>query len=101
MSFYKYGFISTLQEEIKERIQCGEITSADQVYDFVSEEVQTACIYDSDCFDIIRALDFVGFGRSEGETTDVSIAAYAALLEFTQETLDFIDIEQTLKGINV
>lgn len=101
MAFYKYGFISTLQEEIKERIQCGEITSEDQVYDFVSKEVQTACIYYADCFDIIKELNFTDFRNSEFEITDVSTAAYAALLEFTQETLDFIDIEQTLKGINV
>ena len=101
MSFYKYGFISTLQEEIKGRIHRGEITTTDGIYDFITEEVDNACIYYADCFDIIKELGFIDFKSTQFEVTTVSEAAYAALIEFTNECLDYIDIEQTLKGINV
>ena len=101
MSFYKYGFISTLQEEIKGRIHGGEITDNDGVNEFVYQEVDNACIYYADCFDIIKELGFTDFKSTQFEVTNVSEAAYAALIEFTHECLDYIDIEQTLKGISV
>ena len=99
--FNQYGFIATLQEEIKERIQSEEITTTDGIYDFITEEVDNACIYYADCFDIIKELGFIDFKSTQFEVTTVSEAAYAALIEFTHDCLDFIDIEQTLKGIKV
>ena len=96
--FNQYGFIASLQEDLKERIQSEEITTTDGIYDFITEEVDNACIYYADCFDIIKALHFTDFTGSDFEITNVSQAAYAALYEFAQESVDFNELEKLLEN---
>lgn len=96
--FNQYGFIASLQEDLKERIQSEEITTADGIHDFITEEVDNACIYYADCFDIIKTLNFTDFTGSDFEITNVSQAAYAALYEFAQESVDFNELENLLEN---
>lgn len=96
--FNQYGFIASLQEDLKERIQSEEITTTDGIYDFITEEVDNACIYYADCFDIIKTLNFTDFTGGDFEITNVSQAAYAALYEFTQESVDFNELENLLEN---
>lgn len=96
--FNQYGFIASLQEDLKERIQSEEITTTDGIYDFITEEVDNACIYYADCFDIIKTLNFTDFTGTDFEITNVSQAAYAALYEFAQESVDFNELEKLLEN---
>jgi hypothetical protein len=96
--FNQYGFIASLQEDLKERIQSEEITTTGGIYDFITEEVDNACIYYADCFDIIKTLNFTDFSGSDFEITNVSQAAYAALYEFAQESVDFNELENLLEN---
>jgi hypothetical protein len=51
-------------------------------------DIDNACIYYADCFDIIKELHFTDFTDSDFTITNVSQAAYAALYEFATDNLD-------------
>ena len=101
MSFNQYGFLADLQEQVNDKIENGEFSEFYNLQEFVSEETSTACIYYSDCFDIIKALNFTEFTDSDMEIRNVSDAAYCALAEFCQEQLPWSYYEQLIDKANV
>jgi hypothetical protein len=96
MSFDQYEFVSTLEKEIKDKIQKGEFGEYYDIQEFINEEIETACIYYSDCFDIIKALNFTDFNNSSFEITNVAEAAACALSEFLLERLDWQEFDKTI-----
>jgi hypothetical protein len=94
-SFNQYVFLSVLNEEIKAKINNKEFAEHYDIQDFIREEIETACIYYSDCFDIIKALNFTDFTGLDYEITNITQAAYCALSEFLDENLDWSELEIT------
>jgi hypothetical protein len=88
-------FLENLTAEIKNKISNQEFNKTYEIQDFINEEIDTACIYYSDCFEIIQALNFTDFTGSDFEITNVTQAAYCALSEFLGENLDLSELEIT------
>ena len=96
MQFNQYAFVLELKEEIENKIDSGEITRSEEIQEFVHQEVETACIYYSECFDIIKALNFTDFNNSSFEITNVTEAAWCALWEFLERELAWNDLEERI-----
>ena len=96
MQFNQYAFVLELKEEIENKIDSGEITRSEEIQEFVHQEVETACIYYSECFDIIKALNFTDFNNSAFEITNVTEAAWCALWELLERELAWNDLEERI-----
>ena len=84
--FNVYNWKDDLMDEIIERIKDEQITDDDEMRNFIHNEIDTACIYYSDCLGIIEATGAYDFSRFDIECTTIPEVAYCALLE---ETYDF------------
>ena len=100
MSFNKYTALQDLTEEIKNKIEAGDFSEHHELQDFINEGVENACIYYSDCFDIIKALQFTDFSDADYEITNVSQAAVYALSEFFNENLDLSEFEEAINEMD-
>lgn len=87
--FNKYQFLQELEADIIKEIKSEQIDNIDSVYDFIYEYVDNACIYNSDCFDICKELDASDFNGYDYECETISQLAYASLVEFVFNELDF------------
>ena len=61
--FNKYLYIDNLKEDIKEEIKNGGLTDESEINQYIFEEIDRACIYYIDCFQIMiefKAFDFQG-----------------------------------------
>lgn len=96
MQFNQYTFVLELNGEIRNKLRSGEITESSEIQEFVHQEVETACIYYSECFDIIKALNFTDWRNSDFEITNVSEAAACALWEFLEQELTWDEFEQRI-----
>ena len=95
--FNVYNWLDDLENEIVDRIKNKEIETEGEMRDFINEEIDTACIYYSDCLGIIDALGAYDFSRFEFECTNISQVAYCALLEETYN-LDFDELKNKIKN---
>jgi hypothetical protein len=100
MSFNKYTALQDLNEEIKNKIEAGDFSEYHELQAFIDDEVENACIYYSDCFDIIKALQFIDFRYAGYEITNVSQAAAYALSEFFNENLDLSEFEEAINEMD-
>lgn len=92
-TFNKYLFIEQLEAEIIEEINKGNIQSSEDYYEYIQQEIDTACIYYSDCFAIcleLGATDFTAYGI---ECNNIGQLAYACLSEYVDQNIDvdFVD----------
>jgi hypothetical protein len=94
-NFNKYQFISGLESDINGAIIMNDIKSMDDVREWIDNQVDTACIYYSDCFDIIKDLNFTDWSAF-GNVTDVTLAAFFALTDFVDENLDLKQFEELI-----
>lgn len=79
-NFNKYQFLESVKNTILNAIKNGEITDISEIWAYQNDEIENACIYYSDCFDICKALNFTDWSNSEiGEITNISQAAAYAL----------------------
>lgn len=96
-TFNKYQFIDQLQSELLERVIDCDITEADEIWEYVHAELDTAVIYYSDCFDICKALNFTDFtGHELGDIYGINQAAYCALYDLVNDELDITLIESAI-----
>jgi len=98
-TFNKYLFVSDLEAELLDAAKSEQLDDLDAVHDWISQSIDNACIYYSDCFDIIKALNFTEFTNSGFEITNVTQAAFAALLEHVQENIDLTEVEAEIEKI--
>jgi hypothetical protein len=91
------GFLDDLNDEIIERIKDEQITNDDEMRSFIHEEIDTQCIYYSDCLEIIDATGTYDFSRFDIECTTIGEVAYCALLEETYD-LDFDELKNEIEN---
>ena len=90
--FNKYQFLDELKETVKNEIS--NITDLDQ---FIHEIIDNECIYYSDCFDIIKHLNFTHFEHDIFGTCDnVCKAAFCALYDLIHEESDIFNYYESL-----
>ena len=66
-------------------------------WEFQNQEIETACIYYSDCFDICKELNFTDWENHElGEITNITQAACVALQDYINEEFCMSDIEELI-----
>jgi hypothetical protein len=99
-NFNKYLFLDGLKATIIDAIKSGEITDISDVWEFQNQEIETACIYYSDCFDICKELNFTDWTNNEfGEITNITQAACVALQEFINDEFCAADIEELIEEL--
>ena len=91
------GFLDCLKDEIIQHIKDEEITNDDEMRDFIHWEIDTQCIYYSDCLGIIDATGAYDFSRFDIECTTITEVAYCALLEETYD-LDFDELKNEIEN---
>lgn len=94
--FNVYNWLDDLENEIVDRIKNKEIETEDEMRDFINYELDSECMYNSDCLGIIDALGAYDFSRFDFECTNISQVAYCALLEETYN-LDFDELKNKSK----
>lgn len=98
-TFNKYDFLDDMKEFLLSEIQNGDLTNLDEIQEYIATELESQVIYYSDCFDICKSLCLTSFtGYELGDATDISQLAYFGLYEWTNEELDFSEIETALKN---
>lgn len=78
---WKYDLTYKIFECIKDE----QIKSDDEMREFINNEIDSACIYYSDCLGIIDATCAYDFSRFDIECTTIQQVAYCALLEETYD----------------
>jgi hypothetical protein len=84
--FNKYTWIKEQRELLLESAQNG--ATYDELQDQLMSDIDTDCIYYTNCFDIIKALGFTDWSEAEFEVKNVTQAAYCALYELACEEID-------------
>lgn len=90
--FNKHTWIQEERDTLLEYAKDG--ATHDELHDQLMSDIDTDCIYYTDCFDIIKALGFTDWSEAEFEVKNVAQAAYCALYELSNEE---IDIDAILK----
>ena len=91
------GFLDCLKDEIIQHIKDEEITNDDEMRDFIHWEIDTQCIYYSDCLGIIDATGAYDFSMFDYECTTITQVAYCALLIETY-ALDFDELKNEIQN---
>lgn len=99
-TFNVHDFINQLEDQIINEINNGNIQSGDDCYTYIHDCIDGACIYYSDCFDICRELNATDFEAYEYECTNITQLAYAALCQYTFESLDTNKFDELIQTIN-
>lgn len=90
--FNVYNWKDDLKDEIIEQIKDEQITNDDEMRSFIHEEIDTQCIYYSDCLGIIDATGAYDFSSFDIECNTIPQVAYCALLEESYD-LDFDELK--------
>ena len=81
-NFNKYDFLEDLEESIRTE-------QPEDIWEMVHQEIDRECIYYSDCFDIIKALNFTDWEDNElGQINNITQLAFTALYEFVVDNLN-------------
>lgn len=86
MGFDKYKWKEGLKDDILYMMSDNSIANEDELHTFIHEEIDSACMYYSDCLDIMKEYNVYDWSNLDLECTNVSQVAYCVLLE---ETYDF------------
>jgi hypothetical protein len=95
-NFNKYLFIENLTAGIKAEIAKGNLTDRDGIQEYINSDIDTACIYYSDCFAICASLAATEFETGFGFANNISELAYYSLLDFTQGEIDLHELTELL-----
>lgn len=90
--FNKHTWIQEERDILLEYAKDG--ATHDELHDQLMSDIDTDCIYYTNCFDIIKTLGFTDWSKAEFEVKNVAQAAYCALYELANEE---IDIDAILK----
>jgi uridine phosphorylase len=99
-TFNKYQFIEELNKFIIEEIKNGNCQSSDDYYTLMHEEIDRACIYTADCFDICKELSATHFNDYDMECNTITDLAYAALYEYAVNEMDVHQFDELLEALN-
>ena len=81
-NFNKYDFLSDLEDSIRTE-------QPEDIWEMVHQEIDRECIYYSDCFDIIKALNFTDWEDNElGQINNITQLAFTALYDFVVDNLN-------------
>lgn len=83
--FNEKDFLLDLEDSIK-------LESPEDVWEFIHQAIDTECIYYSDCFDIIKALNVTDWSDMEdfGTIKSITHLAFASLYEFVSNNIEII-----------
>ena len=80
--FNKYDFLSDLEDSIRTE-------QPEDIWEMVHQEIDRECIYYSDCFDIIKALNFTDWEDNEfGQINNITQLAFTALYDFVVDNIN-------------
>jgi len=79
-TFNKFGFISDLEEQIAQE-------NPSDVTKFICEQLENACIYSADCYDICQSLGITSFEKDLGYAKNIYELAYYSLFDFVFENI--------------
>jgi hypothetical protein len=99
-NFNKYAFLEDLEDSLLQEIINENLTSEDEIMDFIFSELENQVIYYSDCFDISKALNltsFEGFGLGDAKT--INDLAYFGLYDFVNDEFDFSLINNGIENL--
>ena len=96
MSFNKYQWVQMVEDEIFTKAEDDIIRTQDEAWELVNTMIDDSTIYNSDCFDIIKALNYCDWENSDLPVTNIRQAAYNALLDLAIEK---VDIEKNLYNV--
>jgi phospholipid N-methyltransferase len=96
MSFNKYKWVQMVEDEIFTKAEDDIIRSQDDAWELVNTMIDDSTIYNSDCFDIIKELNYFDWENSDLPVTNIRQAAYNALLDLAIEK---VDIEKNLYNV--
>lgn len=95
--FNKYAFVSGLEEEIKAKIESGEIEDRDGIDEYINSELDNAVIYYRTAFEIAMELNATHFEDDNfGMPKDISQHAYFALYEYVMGEIDYNELEELI-----
>jgi hypothetical protein len=97
--FNKYLFLSDLETELLTAVEDGQIEDIDALEDWMIQSIDNACIYYSDCFDIVKELGFTDWSNCDYEVSGITSAAYAALTEYVHSNIDLTEVHQAIDAI--
>jgi hypothetical protein len=95
-NFNKYLFIENLTTEIEAEIEKGNLTDYDEIHEFIRSEIDTACIYYSNCFAICASLGATDFETGFGLAYNITELAFYSLLEFTESEINIHELTELL-----
>ena len=96
MSFNKYQWIQMVEDEIFDQADNDTIRTQDDAWELVNTMIDDSVIYTSDCFDIIKELNYYDWEHSDLPVNNIRQAAYNALLDLAIEK---INIEKNLYDV--
>ena len=96
MSFNKYQWVQMVEDEIFNQSENDIIRTQDEAWELINTMIDDSTIYYSDCFDIIKELNYYSWEDSELPIGNICQAAYNALLDLAIES---INIEKSLYDV--
>ena len=96
MSFNKYKWVQMVEDEIFNQAENDIIRTQDDAWELVNMMIDDSTIYNSDCFDIIKELNYFDWENSDLPVTNIRQAAYNALLDLAIEK---VEIEKNLYNV--
>ena len=96
MSFNKYQWVKSVEDEIFNQAENDYIRTQDEAWELVNRMIDDSITYYSDCFDIIKELNYFDWEGSDLPVNNICQAAYNALLDLAIER---IDIEKNLYDV--
>jgi hypothetical protein len=96
--FNAYQYLRDLERELILQINAGNIENFDDIQDYIYTDINNACIYYSDCFDICKELNATDFSAYDLECTNICQLAYCCLDEFIRENLDYNELEELINA---
>ena len=80
-AFNENNFLLELEDTIT-------VEQPEDVWELIHQEIDRECTYYSDCFDIVKALNFTSWENNDfGDITNITEAAFAALYEWVQDNI--------------
>jgi len=99
-NFNKYAFLGDLENSLLWEIINENLTSEDEIMDFIFSELENRVIYYSDCFDISKTLNLTSFeGFELGDAKNINDLAYFGLYEFVNEEFNFKLINKGIENL--
>lgn len=90
--FNQYEFIDELKSSILD-----DVKNITDIEDFIFNKIDNECIYYSDCFDIIKELNFTDFNHEIfGVCDNVCKAAFCALYDLVYNDSDVVEYYEEL-----